>query len=123
MTEDFIHEYLGFGRFPSICRVMIFSDDGETFICFEDFGDGTSVTNASEQLATEIVDKMNYDPSDCRFFETYNRREPLHGDKTPYYDTFDEITYEWSFNRGRWEAKSPDWHPAPEEIKNLFINQ
>jgi hypothetical protein len=120
MTEDFIHEYLGFGRVPSKCRVMIFSDDGDNFICFEDLGEGTSVTNASEDLATEIVDKMDYDPANCRFFETY--RIKLSRDKKPHHDTFDEINYQWSFNRGRWIAKEPKWNPASEEIKNLFIN-
>lgn len=113
MTKDFIHEYKGFGRVPSKCRVKIFSDDGETLICFEDFGVGTSVTNASEQLATEIVDKFDLNPTDCRFFETYSQYN---------HDSFDEITYEWSSLHGQWVAKEPDWRPASDEIKNLFIN-
>jgi hypothetical protein len=113
MTEDFIHEYKGYGRVPSKCRVKIFSDDGEIFICFEDIGDGTSVTNASEQLATEIVDKLGLAPANCRFFETYSQYN---------YDSFDEIIYQWSMTRDRWDASHPDWLTASEEIKNLFIN-
>jgi len=113
MIVDFIHEYKGFGRVPSKCKVKIFSDDGENLICFEDLGDGTSVTNASEQLASEIADKMCFNPTDCRFFETYSQYN---------YDSFDEIIYQWSFTHGRWEAKHPDWIPAEEEIRNMFIN-
>ena len=113
MTHDFIHEYKGYGRVPSKCRVKIFSDDGENFICFEDIGEGTSVTNASEQLATEIVDKFGLLPLSCRFFETYSQYD---------YDSFDEITYQWSATHGKWEAKRPDWIPASEEIRISFIN-
>lgn len=113
MIEDFFHEYLGFGRVPSKCRIKIFSDNEENFICFEDIGEGTSVTNASEQLATEIVDQKDFIPSKCRFFETYSQYSN--------YESFDEITYQWTFIRGRWEAKLPDWKPAEEEIKKIFI--
>lgn len=113
MTQDFIHEFKGFGRVPSKCRVMAFSDDGETFICFQDLGDGTSVTNASEQIATEVVDLLDLQPSSCRFFETYSQYDN---------DSFDEIIYQWSLTHGKWEAKHPDWKPAPDEIKDLFIN-
>lgn len=107
MTQDFIHEFLGFHRIPSSCRVLMFSDDGDHFILFEDIDDGTSVTNASEQLATEIVEKFKLNPGDCRFFETYSQY---------HHDTVDEIEYTWNGN----EAKHPRWKPAPKEIRELF---
>ena len=111
MKEEFYYEYLGFGRVESRCRIKILPNDGEHLICFEDIGEGTSVTNASELLATEIVDLKDLDPTNCRFFEIY----------TQYSDSIlDEITYRWSFTHGRWEAKNPDWKPASEEIINLF---
>lgn len=122
MTEEFIHIFKGFGRVPSQCLVKIYSDDGETYVCFIDLGVGTSVTNASEQIASEIVNEYHLDPTDCRFFETYQQFD---------YDTFDEIKYEW--NRGTrfndngmsptmvWDAKLPDWKQCDEEeIKELF---
>jgi hypothetical protein len=112
MIEDFFHEYMGFGRVPSHCRVKIFTNNGENFICFEDIGEGTSVTNASEQLATEIVDLKDFNPTNCRFFETYSQYN---------YDSFDEIIYQWAFVRGRWEAKHPDWKPAEKEMQKAFI--
>ena len=91
----------------------MFIDDGDTFICFINIGVGTSVTNASEQLATEMVNKFDLRPGDCRFFETYNDSDN---------DTFDEIEYSWWPDGNKWEARSPKWKPVIEDnIKDLFI--
>ncbi len=110
MTEFFIHDYRGYNHFPSKCEVKIISDDGEHLICFTDLGMGTSVTTASEQLATEIVKNHNFNPNDCRFFEAYD-----HG-------TFDEIEYEWGFNfqQGNWVATNPKWLEGDEKLKDVF---
>lgn len=109
MTKEFIYPFKGFGRVPSTCLVKIYEDDGETMACFIDLGDGTSVTNASEQLATEIVKEYHLNPVDCRFFETYQQYN---------YDDFDEIEYTWVNGK----ADSPEWKPCnDEEIKQLFI--
>lgn len=114
MIQRFLYEFLGYGSIPSNSSITIFSDDGEHFIFFEN-GRGTSVTNASEQLATEIVNKFGYDPEECRFFETYSEE-----------DGVDEIQYIWKStlfpnNKKRvWEANSPRWSPAPEDIVKLF---
>lgn len=67
MTMEFDYEFKGFGRVPSKCDVKIYSDQMGRYICFEDLGIGTSVTNASEQLASEIINEMDFDPADCRF--------------------------------------------------------
>jgi len=113
MTKEIIHSFKGFNRIPSSCIVRIFSDDGEHLICFIDINDGIFVTNASEQLASEIVNKMRVNPSDCSFFETYSQYN---------YDTFDEAKYTWTEKSdGRWEAKSPRWKPASNNIKKLFV--
>ena len=116
MVQQFEHEFLGYGRVPSKCLVRIYSDDGENYICFKDLGIGTSVTNDSENIASQIVNKFNYQPSDCRFFETYDD------------ETFDEITHNWVYSRNKWVAYSPDWVAySPDwkrnnKIKNLFIS-
>jgi len=109
--ETFVHEFKGFGRVPSRCLVKIISENDKHFILFEDINEGTSVTNASEQLASEIVSLMGYEPEDCKFFETYKQYD---------YDTFDEIIYEWSFDEYTWEASKPNWMPGHEDIKHLF---
>ena len=106
MTKEFIHEFKGYGVHKSQCLVKMFTDDGDTFICFIDMDVGTSVTNASEQLASEMVNKFDLRPEDCRFFETY---------KSSDYDTFDEIVYDWWPEGNKWEARSPKWMPVIED--------
>jgi len=103
MTNEFIHEYKGYGVHPSQCLVKMFTDDGDVFICFIDIGVGTSVTNASEQLASEIINKFDLHPEDCRFFETYRQYN---------YETFDEIEYSWWPDGTIWFAKHPKWKPV-----------
>ena len=110
MTQEFNHKYLGFGRVPSECVVKMFNDDGEAYICFIDIGKGTSVTNASEQLASEIVNQFSLAPDDCQFFEVYE-----------YNDSFDEIEYTWTSKGGVWKADGPEWKLGDNKIKDLFI--
>lgn len=118
MTEHFRHSFNWLGRsHESICDVLVYSDDGEHLICFREIGIGTSVTNASEQLAQEIVAKLDLNPTDCRFFETYDDEE------------YDEIVYEWIQGKTpagftiSWRAKNPQWKPCKEEeIKQLFTS-
>lgn len=110
MTQEFQHEFKGFGIHPSTCSVKVVSEDMRHVIYFEDLNHGTSVTNASEQLASEIVQLLNLSPEDCRFFETYDGIE------------FDEISYDWDLKRGKWSASNPEWKPSETYFINLFIS-
>lgn len=75
---DFEHSYIGFGTHPSKCNVKVWVFGMYLFVLFTDLGKGTSVTNASEQLVTEVysVIKMqssftHFDKKDYFFAETY----------------------------------------------------
>ena len=112
-TEEFTHKFKGHWGFPSSCLVRMYSDDGETYICFINIGDGTSVTNLSEQLASEMVNKFTLNPWNCRFFETYSEYN---------YESLDEIEYKWVPDMTEWVASDPEWKPCKEEhLKDLFI--
>lgn len=111
---NFYHDYLGFGAIRSKCLVHIKTLDDKKLILFEDIGLGTSVTNASEQIASEIIEEMNYDHKNCRFFETYRQYN---------YDSFDEIEYTWTSKNNRWVASQPVWKPESDNIKILFIDE
>lgn len=100
MRKTFNHNFKGYGTHPSECAVHIIDDNDKKLIVFEDLDKGTSVTNASEQLATEIVSLEGLDFTKCKFFETY-----VEG-------LFDEVTYTW--NNG--EAKNPVWQPISESM-------
>jgi len=109
MKRDFIHKFKGYGRVPSKCRVHLDFTAGVMYICFEDMNDGTSVTNASEQLASEIVNDNNLDPDNCSFFESYDD-----------FGTFDIIEYDWKEKNGEWIASNPVWRPGNGFALKLF---
>lgn len=110
MEQEFIHYFKGYGRVPSSCIVRTQVKDGKTLFWFIDIDDGTSVTNASEQLATEMVNKFSLQPEDCRFFESYECYD---------HDSFDEIKYAWEEVGDKWSAELPKWIPC-EDIKDTF---
>ena len=113
MTQEFTHDFMGYGRVPSTCMVRMFTDDGDSFFCFIDINQGTSVTNASEDLAMQMVNKFILRPEDCKFFETYSQYN---------YESFDEIEYSWTPVGTTWKAESPKWKPADPKYKELFLN-
>ena len=117
--ETFIHEYKGFGGCESRCKVYMVSDSPLTHFCFEELDDnyGTSVTNMSEYLATQMIQIFNLKPYECFFYETYP-----HSGKDR---SFDEIDYLWAFdgkNHPEWIASHPHWKPSDKrEIFELTI--
>jgi hypothetical protein len=108
--NEFVHTFRGLNNFFSSCLVRMFEDDGETFICFINIGDGTSVTNASEQLATEVTKEWKLDPENCRFFEVYKEYD---------WDGFAEVTYTWKDG----VAHNAQWKPADKEIEKIFTEE
>ena len=75
MHESFIHHFKGYGGCASFCRVHLFTSGELTIVVFEDLGDdtGTSITNASEQLANEIVRLRHLNPDKTSWLECYPR--------------------------------------------------
>lgn len=98
------YEYKGFWDCPSRCNVHYGVINGISFICFEEIENnpGTSVTNMSEHLATQIVEMFKLTPGKCKFFETYP--ENKHREER----SFDEILYTWDGNK----ASHPHWLPS-----------
>lgn len=84
--KHFKHNFRGYSVHLSVCNVYVHTEDDNHYVLFENIGEGTSVTNASEQLASEITKSLALDPEKCRFFETYREFDN---------DSFDEITYQW----------------------------
>lgn len=107
MTAKFKHRYTAANGIKSSCNVKLYSDDGENFVLFINTGDGISVTNASEQLATEIISKTGFNISDTRFFETYSEYD---------FVNLDEIKYIWEDK----VAIRATWFPSDPEIREIF---
>jgi hypothetical protein len=107
------------------CRVRIYSAtggyDGEdrTVVVISEAADnpGMSVTNASEDIATKIVQVFNIDPARTRWIEHYPQEAwRYHGREEIKPATYDEVFYSW---RGL-EAREPNWRRIPlEEIEIL----
>jgi len=93
--KKYNHIYQGYSSIKSECRVHIIKSEDKILIGFEDVGVGTSVTNVTETIATDIVVKENLDPTKCRFFEFYPQHE----------GTVHEIWYEWNESK----ASNPIW--------------
>lgn len=115
LLEVFDYDYKGFGNCKSKCRVYMKKVTnpryGDTmFVCFEDLGIGTSVTNFSEELASQIVQKFDLDPKEVRFFEYYSH------EGTEYEPTLDEIKYSWDGLTARY----PQWSRPEFDLSHVF---
>ena len=86
------HKFLGFRTFKSECKVEIWKLKDKAIVLFTDTGNGTSVTNASGQLVTEIYNQYlikEYKTNQCLFAETYDKVEK----------GIDVIVTEWDGNK------------------------
>lgn len=103
--KTYTHHYKGFGIHPSKCRVYVKEVGTSTWVGFENM-EGTSVTNASEQIATEVVENLMLNPATCKFFEWY-----------PEDGMVSEIFYRW---KGP-EASQPEWGFYCVRSENPFL--
>jgi hypothetical protein len=71
------YKFKGLRTHNSECDVKIWFENDKAIILFTDIGKGTSVTNASEQLVTEIYNSYltKYDKKNLMFMETYERNK------------------------------------------------
>jgi hypothetical protein len=109
-AKSYLHQYRRWEwEDPSECRVYIKPMGIYTWIGFENLGEGLSVTNASELLATAIVDREDLSPTRCKFFEWYPEYEgEVH-----------EVSYRWNGA----EAFSPSWKYYCDSAANPFMNK
>ena len=101
---SFEHNFLGFGTHPSKCIIEIRDGENQSFITFIDTDEGTSVTNASEQLANEVRGKAKH--PNIRYFERYIGKPELWS-----LTTYDEIRYKETNG----QLHSPVWESLTEE--------
>ncbi|MFB6271975.1 MAG: hypothetical protein ABEL51_03670 [Salinibacter sp.] len=113
------------GNWESRCRLRIYRHEGGSQVVVltqsydEDspcYNGGTSITNASENVATLVVNRYGLDPERVTFIEHYIDRT-VDPDDPLGPETFDLIEYDWS----GWIAKSPPrWsHLGRERAEDL----
>ena len=82
--------------FDSTCRVRIFSeeDGSRNVVVYEETGNGRSVTNAAETIATKVCNHFSLDPEKTTFIEYYpgNHLKPyMHEDENE--GSFDLVSF------------------------------
>lgn len=74
---------------------------------------GKSVTNAAEDIATQVVQQFHLDPMKTRFIECYSK-DSYEGARA---ETYDEVTFTWQERK----ASNPQWRRLePHEIAELL---
>jgi hypothetical protein len=73
------YRYKGLGVHNSECTIEIWRGKNKAVVLFTDNNKGTSVTNAADQLITEIYNKhlIYLHKENCIFMETYDRKEGI----------------------------------------------
>lgn len=76
-------------KFQSSCRIRILVDDetGDAVVVVQETGNGTSVTNAAEQIATAVIKIYELDPARTTFIEHYP------DDQTGGDENFSKVTF------------------------------
>src|SRR5690349_3816844 len=120
LTFDSIISYKGAINTPSLCQVQIYSypygpPEATQLVIIHEIPNnpGTSVTNASEYIAAELVKTQLVRPHDL-FVEHY----PPGKSDFEHEDTYDVITYSWAGN----VARSPKWKRIKNEEFDKLIN-
>jgi hypothetical protein len=68
--KDFPHSRKG-DKFISTCRVRVFQDENGTVVIASETGNGRSVTNGAEEIATGVVKEFGLNPDFTTFIEHY----------------------------------------------------
>lgn len=114
--EQYRLEFKASNGYPSACQVTLYRDI--QLVVVSETGEGMSVTNAAERIATEVVKLYGLDPKRMLFVEHY----PESQRPKPYGESYDLVTFTW----GKYGAYSPTWrHLPPSEFNEILgtINQ
>lgn len=101
------YEFVAENGVSSACNVYVMKVGSVRYVGFENIGEGVSVTNAAEQLVNGMIQKNDWDPEDCFFFEWYNEYED---------GTVDMIEFTWNDRI----ASNPKWKVFCEKDRNPF---
>lgn len=115
---SFDHDFKGFGIHESKCHVDIFTlQDDRKVVLLSDLAIGTSVTNACEQIATEVRRLHDLDPATTLWAETYpeDNMKKNHVTGKMLGQEFDQIFF--NYNMATDEYSSPDW----KRVKNNLL--
>ncbi len=84
--------FIGFGRNTALCRLQLLKKDDVALVMFTELADnpGTSITNATEGLATSVAMAFNLAPRKCLFIEHYPADRVVGRD-----EDYSIVSYDW----------------------------
>jgi len=104
------------------CQVRILQGKTQTVVMATELGEnpGKSVTNAIEDIATQVVTAFHLTPASTRFIEHYNEESYAADKRAGEPPTYDEVTFMWHGEK----ATSPTWRRLqPHEIAELMNSE
>lgn len=109
--EQYRLEFKASNGYTSSCDLAIYREI--QLVLVSETGEGMSITNAAETIATEVVKRFGLDPKRMLFVEHYsNEQRPM-----PYGESYDLVTFTW----GKYGAYSPNWRSMPpSEFKDIL---
>lgn len=100
--EEHLLNFRATNGYPSQCNITIYRDS--QLVIASETGEGMSVTNAAEIIATEVVKQYGLDPARMLYIEHYP------ADQRPTYgESYDLVTFIWD----KYGARNPDWRHLP----------
>lgn len=97
--------------FPSSCDLTILKT--LQLVVASETGEGMSVTNAAELIATEVVKRYGFDPRRMLFIEHY----PLSVRPLPFGESYNLVTFSWQNG----QAENPQWqHMKVDEVTEIL---
>lgn len=111
--------FRGIGSHQAVCRLRMRWKGDVGLACWTELPNntGTSVTNAAENLAAQVVSEFELHPEKCLFIEHYP------GDKVlGQAERYDIVHLEWyRMDNNIWRAKIPTWEHLPLVEARLLI--
>ena len=131
-TIDTRFDFIGLWGCASHCRARLYSDASGVLVLLteRDDNDGTSVTNAIEELAMQLCDFYHLDGSATVWVEHYpdgrNERERAANCPDPIFEEhFSVVTFGHveRCSDGGWGLRLPNWAPLTVEKFEVLIGE
>jgi len=104
------------------CGLRIVRDGEQTVVVLTELPDnpGMSVTNAAEEIATQVRREFGLDPDQTRWIEHYPKwQHHIHRQLHTESSIYDEIIYTWI----DYEATQPEWQRLTYEEVEILLDE
>lgn len=109
--EEHLLDFKAKNGYPSRCKITIYRNS--QLVIASETGEGMSVTNAAEIIATEVVKQYGLDHARMLYVEHYSADQR----PKPYGESYDLVTFTWD----KYGARNPDWrHLSTVEIDEIL---